>query len=99
MILIHHRDQPTHDLGRRVTKVCNLTPPPMSSFTPTTTYRPAAKPGLLRLTQAAKQKRFHWRFIPGSRAVLELAYDARVSDDFEFLPAPKDGRVRRKAKT
>jgi len=69
----------------------------MSSFKHKTSFRPASRNHHDRIQPDEFSKRFHWRFVPGSKAALELAYDPDHQDDLEILPASVVGRVRRKA--
>ncbi len=69
----------------------------MSSFDQKIPARPASKDQFGRIHQPENKGRFHWRYVPGSRAALELAYDAEALDENSFLPGPMIGRLRRKA--
>jgi hypothetical protein len=72
---------------------------PMSFFKQNAPTRSASKDQFGRIHQPESKGRFHWRFVPGSRAALELAHDAESLDENNFLPGPMVGRVRRKART
>ena len=69
----------------------------MSSFKQKTLVRAASKDQYGRIVKPQNKSRFHWRYIPGSKAALELAYDAEALDDQDFLPDLMVGRVRRRA--
>jgi hypothetical protein len=69
----------------------------MSSFKQKTLARAASKDQYGRIVQPQNKSRFHWRYSPGSKAALELAYDSEALDDQDFLPDLMVGRVRRRA--
>lgn len=69
----------------------------MNSYKHRTPSRLASKHQEDRIRLVERPKRFHWRYVPGSRLALELAYDADDADDFETLPASMARRVRHKA--
>jgi hypothetical protein len=70
----------------------------MSFFKQKIPARAASKDQFGRIHQPESKGRLHWRYIPGSKAALELAYDAEDLDENSFLPDPMVGRVRRKAR-
>lgn len=70
----------------------------MSSFKQKISVRAASKDQFGRIHPPENKSRYHWRYIPGSKAALELAYDAEALDENSFLPGPMAGRVRRKAR-
>lgn len=70
----------------------------MSFFKQKIPDRSASKDQFGRIHQPESKGRFYWRFVPGSKAALELAYDAEAFEETHFLPAPVVGSVRRKAK-
>jgi|GEM_PF-3589096 len=69
----------------------------MSAFKQKSPARPASKDKFGRIQQPPSKSRFHWRYIPGSKAALELAYDAEELDEYDFLPGSMVGRARRRA--
>jgi hypothetical protein len=71
----------------------------MSSFKNRPISRTAAKNLSDRIQLVEMTKRFYWRFVPGSKATLELAYGAETLDENHFLHAPVVGCVRRVAMT
>lgn len=71
-------------------------PQTMSSL-PKTPSRPASAHQFGRIQREENRKRFHWRFVPGSKAALDLAYDPDLQDDIEILPEAVVGRARRRA--
>lgn len=70
----------------------------MSFFKQKPPARSASKDQFGRIHQPESKGRHHWRYIPGSKAALELAHDAEELDENNFLPGPMVGRVRRKAR-
>lgn len=71
----------------------------MSSLKHKPFTRTAARHLSDRIQPVDMPKRFYWRFVPGSKAKLELAYGAEALEENHFLPAPVVSGVRRKAKT
>lgn len=65
----------------------------MSTFTSQDT-RGALQTKFASLHASEKHSGFHWRFVEGSRPLVEISYNAPLSAS-EFLPGPVVGHGRR----